>query len=82
MQFLRKLDIVLPDDPAIPFWAHTQKMLQHITKTYASLCSQQPYFYQSEAGKSSDALKQRNGYRNYDVFTQWSATELLKAMIS
>jgi hypothetical protein len=34
-RFLRKLDIVLSEDPAIPL----QKMLQHMIKTHAPLCS-------------------------------------------
>jgi hypothetical protein len=29
-RFLRKLDIVLPEDPLIPGWAFTHKMLQHV----------------------------------------------------
>jgi hypothetical protein len=42
-QFLRKLEIVLPEDTAIPLLGIYQKMLQHITRTHASLCSKQPY---------------------------------------
>jgi hypothetical protein len=36
-QFLRKLEIVLPEDRTqlYPYWAYTQKMLQHITSTHA-----------------------------------------------
>ena len=36
---LRKLDIVLPEDPAIPLLGiYTQKMLKHITRIHAPLC--------------------------------------------
>ena len=42
-RFLRKLDIVLPEDPANRSWAYAQKMLQHLIRTHAPLCSQQPY---------------------------------------
>jgi hypothetical protein len=35
----RKLDIVLPEDPAIPSWAYIQKMLQHLVRTHVPLCS-------------------------------------------
>ena len=38
-QFLRKLDIVLPEDPAIPFLGIYQKMFHHNTRTHAPLCS-------------------------------------------
>ncbi|EDL94075.1 rCG42156 [Rattus norvegicus] len=36
---LRKFDIVLREDPAIPLLAYMQKMPQHITRTHAPLCS-------------------------------------------
>lgn len=38
---LRKLDIVLPEDTAIPLLDMYSKMLQPIRRTYAPLCSQQ-----------------------------------------
>ena len=31
-----------------------------------------------EPGKNPDAPKQRNGYKKYGTFTQWSTTQLLK----
>jgi hypothetical protein len=34
-----------------------------------------------EAGKNPDVFQQRNGYRKYGTFTQWSTTHLLNAMI-
>jgi hypothetical protein len=37
--FLRKLDIVLLEDPAIPLWAFIQKMFQLVIRTHAPLCS-------------------------------------------
>ena len=37
-QFLRKLNIVLPEDPVIPLLAYTAKMLQHTTSTHAAPC--------------------------------------------
>jgi hypothetical protein len=36
--FLRKLEIVLLDDPAIPLLGIYPKMLQHITRTNVPLC--------------------------------------------
>jgi hypothetical protein len=38
-QFLRKLDIVLLEDPAIPTLGIYQKMLLLVIRTYAPLCS-------------------------------------------
>jgi hypothetical protein len=38
-RFLRNLDIVLPEDPAIPLLGIYPKILHHITRTHAPLCS-------------------------------------------
>ena len=38
-RFLRKLDIVLPEDPAIPLLGIYQKMPQLVRRTHAPLCS-------------------------------------------
>jgi hypothetical protein len=39
-QVFRKLDTVLPEDPAIPLLGiYPQKMLQHVIKTHGPLCS-------------------------------------------
>jgi len=37
-RFLKKLDIELPEDPAIPLLG-IQKRPQHVTNTHAPLCS-------------------------------------------
>jgi hypothetical protein len=37
--FLRKLDIVVPEDPAKPLLGIHQKMLQHVIRTHGPLCS-------------------------------------------
>jgi hypothetical protein len=43
-RFLRKkLEIDLSEDPDIPLLAYTQKILQHLIRTHAALCSQWPY---------------------------------------
>jgi len=39
LEFLQKLNIALPEHPAIPLLGNTQKMLQHTAKTHAPLCS-------------------------------------------
>jgi hypothetical protein len=38
-QFLRKLNIDLPEDPAIPPKRYNQKMLQPVIWTHTPLCS-------------------------------------------
>jgi hypothetical protein len=38
-QFLSKLDILLPEDPAIPFLGIYPKDAQHIARTHAPPCS-------------------------------------------
>jgi hypothetical protein len=35
----RKLDIVIPEDPAVPLLPYAQKMFQHVIRTHALLCS-------------------------------------------
>jgi hypothetical protein len=39
-------------------------------------------FIIAEAGENLDVPQQRNRYRKYGTFTQWSTTQLLKTMIS
>jgi hypothetical protein len=34
---LRKLDLILPEEPAITLWAYTLKMLQHVIRALSSL---------------------------------------------
>jgi hypothetical protein len=56
---LRKMDIVLPEDPAIPLPKYTQKILQHITRTHASLYVL-IYNSQKLEKKNADVPQQRN----------------------
>jgi hypothetical protein len=37
-------------------------------------------FIIAEAGKNPGMPKERNGYRKYGTFIQWSTTQLLKTM--
>jgi hypothetical protein len=77
--FLRKLQIVLPEDPAIPLLGiypedvPTGKKDTCFTMFIAAL-------FIIEAGRNPDAPQQRNGYRKCGTFTQWSTTQLLKRM--
>jgi hypothetical protein len=80
-QFLRKLDIVLPEDPAIP--------LLGIYPEDAPTCNKDICFTMFIAalfiiarswGKKTDVPQQRNRYRKCDTFTLWSTMQLLKTM--
>ena len=42
-------------------WAHTQRMLNHTTKTFTQLCSYQHYLKQPEPGNNLDAPQLKNG---------------------
>jgi hypothetical protein len=78
LQFLRKLDIVLPKDPAIPNLGSYPEDVPTGKKDTCSTMFIAPLFYYPEAGKNPDASQQRNGYRKCGTFTQWSTTHLLK----
>jgi hypothetical protein len=65
------LDIVLPEDPAIP--------LLGIYPKDALTCNKDTCFtmFIAEAGKNSDVLQQRNEDRKCGAFTQWNTIQLL-----
>ena len=44
-------------------WPYTQKVLPHVIRTHAPLCSLQLYLQQPEAGNCPDFPQQRNEYR-------------------
>ena len=79
-RFLRKLDIELPEDPAIPLLgiypndASTYKRDTCSTMFIAAL------FIIARNGKNPDAFQQRNGYRKCGTSTQWNITQLSKTM--
>ena len=39
VQFLRKLEINLPQDQQLHSWEYIQKMLNHTTRAFVQLCS-------------------------------------------
>jgi hypothetical protein len=78
------LDIVLPEDPAIP---HLGIYPEDAPTGYKDTCS--TMFIAAlfiiargwkEAGKNPDVPQQKNGYRKCGTFTQRSTTKLLKTM--
>jgi hypothetical protein len=76
--FLRKLDNILPEDPAIP--------LQGIYPEYFPTGNKDHYVHNSliyntqKLEKNPHVPQQWNGYRKCGTFTQWCTTQLLKTM--
>jgi hypothetical protein len=76
--FLRKLGIVLPEDPAIPLLGIYPEDAPTCNKDTCSSMFIATLFI--IAGKNPDVLQQRNGKRKCGTFTQWSTTPQLKTM--
>jgi hypothetical protein len=72
------LDIILPEDPAIPLLGIYPEEVPTGNKNTCSTMFIATLF--PEAGNNPDFPQQRNGYRKCGTFTQWSTTQLLKAM--
>jgi hypothetical protein len=66
---LRKLDIVLPEDPAISLLAIYSKDAPTYNKNTCSTMLKVALFIIGEAGKNPDVLQQRNGYRIWYIYT-------------
>jgi hypothetical protein len=88
-QFLRKLEIVLSEDPAIPLLGKYPKDAPTYNKDTCStvfiaalfIIAKYSLIYNSyiqQARNNPDVPQQKNGYRKCDTFTQWSTTQLLK----
>jgi hypothetical protein len=78
--FLRKLNIVLQEDPAIPLLGIYPEYVPTCNKDTCSTMFIAVLFLMPEAGKNPDVPQQSNGYRKCGTFTQWSTTQLLKTM--
>jgi hypothetical protein len=77
-QFLRKLDILLPEDPALPFLGIYPKDAPTYNKYIFSTMLIAVLFIIAKSGKNPNALQQRTEYRICGTFTLWSTTQLLK----
>jgi hypothetical protein len=77
---LKKLDIVLPEDPTIPLLHIYPEDVPTVKKDTCSTMFIAALFIIARAGKNPDVPQQRNRYRNCGTFTQWSTTQLLKTM--
>ena len=80
--FLRKLDIVLLEDPAIPLLGIYPKDAPTYNKDTCSTMFIEALFIITRSWKEPRFLQQRNGYRKCNTFTQWGTTQLLKLMNS
>jgi hypothetical protein len=71
------LDIVVPEDPAIPLLGIYPEDVPTCSK---DICSTMfiAALSQPEAGKNADVPQQMNGYKKCDTFIQWRSTQLLK----
>ena len=81
-RFLRKLEIDLPENPAIPLLGIYPKDAPPRHGDTCSLCSQWPYMEQPETGNNLDVPQQQNGYRKCGSFSQWYTTQLLRTRTS
>jgi hypothetical protein len=68
--FLRKLDIVLPEDPAIPLLGIYPEDVPTSNKDKCSTMFIAALFIMLEAGKNPDVPQQRNRYRKCGTITQ------------
>ena len=80
--FLRKLDIVLPEDPAIPLLGIYPEDAPTCNKDTCSTMFIAALFIIVRTGTNVDIPQQRNGCIKCGTFTQWSTTQLLKTMTS
>jgi hypothetical protein len=79
-EFLRKLDIVLPEDPAIPLLDIYPDDSQTCSMDTCSTMFIAALFIIPEAENNIYVLQQRNEYKKYGTFTQWSTTRILKTI--
>jgi hypothetical protein len=78
--FLRKLDIVLPEDPVIPLLGIYPEDAPTCNKDTCSTMFITALFIIARSWREPRCPQQRNGYRKCGIFTQWSTSQLLKTM--
>jgi hypothetical protein len=79
-QFLRKLDIVLPEDPAIPLLGICPEDAPICNKDACSTMFIASLFIIARSWKEPRCPQQRNRYQKCGIFIQWSTTQLLITM--
>jgi hypothetical protein len=73
------LDIVLPEDPAIPLLGIYPDVPIGKNDTCSTMFIA-ALFIIARSWKESNVTQQRNAHRKFGTFTQWSTTQLLKRM--
>ena len=73
-RFLRKLNIELPYDPAIPLLGISRKKGE-FKKIHAPLCSLQHYSQSPRHENNLNVHQQMNGLRRYSTCIQWNITQ-------
>jgi hypothetical protein len=77
---LRKLDIVLLEEPAIPFLGkYPEDVLTGKKDTFPTMFIP-ALFIIARSWKETRCPSTRNGYSKCETFTQWNTTQLLKIM--
>jgi hypothetical protein len=79
-RFLRKLDIILLEDPAIPLLGIYPEEVPTGNKNTCSTMFIGALFMITRSWKEPRCLSTEDGYRKCGTFTQWSTTQLLKTM--
>jgi hypothetical protein len=79
-QFLRKLDIVLLLDPAIPLLGIFAEDVPTVNKDLCSTMFIAALFIIARRWKEPRCPSTEEWIQKYDTFTQWSTIQLLKTM--
>jgi hypothetical protein len=79
-RFLRKLDILLLEDPAIPLLGIYPEDVPTSKKDTCSTMFIAALFIIARSLKNPGAPQPRNGFKKRGTYTQWSTTQLLKRM--
>jgi hypothetical protein len=74
------LDIVLLEDPVIPLLGIYPEDVPTSKKDTCSTMFIAALFIIARIWKNPDAPQQRNGYKKFSTFTQWSTTQVIKRM--
>jgi len=81
-RFLRKLEIGLPEDPAIPFLGIYPKDVSSCHRGSCSTMFIVALFVIPEPGNNPVVLKWKYGQRKCGSFTQWNTVQLLRMKTS
>ena len=75
-RFIKKLEIELPYDPAVPLLGIYPERKPKLKKTHVPQCSLQQYLQQLGHGSNLDVHWQMNGKGSCGMYTQWDIIRL------